>query len=113
MQHEWRKYWGSLLNAMAGVAEHLNVNNQESHTSGTESTAATNPPEHAGVKEVQQEPTAEIGTNACSSQTVHRFSVGQEPKMPVTPLPGPGAPDESFLPDADGNGSIAEVIGRT
>lgn len=51
----------------------------------------------------------------------HRIAVGtpdsvknvQETKTPNFKLESPGISNDSFLSDADGNGSIAKVIGRT
>ena len=101
MQHKWCKDWGPsqmMPTTMAGFAEFLNKV-QESH-SGVSAAATVNPPEHGAdsLKEARQEST-KVETKASASQTIHRFSEG------------PGAPDESFLSDADGN-EIEESIAR-
>ena len=101
---------------MAGFTEFLNKVQESRGSSGGESPAAVNPPEHAvdSSKEAQQEPTT-VETKTSASQTIHRFSFGPKPEMTgASPSSeNSGGPEESFLSDADGNGSIAEVIGRT
>jgi hypothetical protein len=108
MQHKWCKDWGPsqmMPTTMAGFAQFLNKV-QESHGSGggggVSAAATVNAPEHGAdsLKEARQE-SAKVETKASASQTIHRFSEG------------PGAPNESFLSDADGNRSIAKAIGRT
>lgn len=119
MQHKWCKDWGPsrmMPINMAGFTEFLNNVQESCSSSGVGTPAAVNPPEHAAdsLKEAQQEPT-NVETKTSASQTIHRCSFGSKLEMTgVSPSSeNSGAPEESFLSDADGNGSIAEVIGRT